>query len=68
VVQRLVVDEEFRRRIDEPSEAEFQQLDGRWEQLRPTEAAARFAGFDAAWWIAGGWAILRIPGSAVRLE
>ena len=56
------MDEEFRQRLGELDEEQFQQLYGRWDRLRPTDAAALFAGFDAAWWIAGGWAIETFTG------
>jgi hypothetical protein len=28
-----------------------------WERLRPADVAELLAGFDAPWWIAGGWAL-----------
>jgi aminoglycoside-2''-adenylyltransferase len=30
---------------------------GDWERLRPEDVAELLAGFDAPWWIAGGWAL-----------
>jgi hypothetical protein len=56
------VDEEFRHRIDTLSEDEFQQLYGRWEQLRPADAAGLLEGCDAPWWVAGGWALEAFSG------
>lgn len=56
------MDEELRRRLDELSEERFEQLYGRWQHLLPNDAVALFAGFDAPWWIAGGWAIEAFTG------
>jgi hypothetical protein len=58
------VDDEFRRRVDELDEEQFQQLYGRWEHMRPADAATLFAGFHEPWWIAGGWAIEAFSGVA----
>jgi hypothetical protein len=32
-------------------------MTGAWERLRPEHVAALLSGFDAPWWIAGGWAL-----------
>lgn len=58
----MSVDDEFRQRIDALSEDEFQQLYGRWEHLRPADAAVLLAGCDAPWWVAGGWALEAFSG------
>jgi len=39
---------------------------GRWEPASPAEAAALFATFPAAWWIAGGYAIELAVGRPLR--
>ena len=38
----------------------------RWEALSPNGVTALFAGFDAPWWIAGGWAIDLFLGRQTR--
>src|SRR3954451_738075 len=43
-------------RVDEPSEADFRGLSGRWQPFTPREVADLFDGADFPWWIAGGWA------------
>jgi hypothetical protein len=37
-----------------------------WERLRPEQVAGLLAGFDAPWWIAGGWAIDLFLGTETR--
>lgn len=56
------MDQEFRQRIDALSEDEFQRLYGRWEHLRPADAAVLLAGCETPWWVAGGWAIETFSG------
>jgi hypothetical protein len=60
----VAVDPEFRQRLDGLSEAEFHRLYGLWKNLRPADAAALLTGFDAPWWIAGGWAIDTFTGTS----
>lgn len=42
--------------VDE-EEIAFRRLYGDWAIVTPPEVAALLAGFDAPWWIAGGWAL-----------
>jgi hypothetical protein len=37
-----------------------------WELLRPEDVARLLAGFDAPWWIAGGWALDLFLGAETR--
>lgn len=62
VVYVQTVDEQFRQRLDDLGEDEFQRLYGRWEPLRPVDAAALLGGLDVPWWIAGGWALEAFTG------
>jgi hypothetical protein len=39
---------------------------GDWERLTPEDAAELLAGFDAPWWIAGGWALDPFLGTETR--
>ena len=39
---------------------------GPWDPLRPDEVAILLTGFDAPWWIAGGYAIEAFAGRAFR--
>jgi len=43
---------------------EIVRLYGPWTRRTPQDAAARFAGYDGRWWIAGGWAIDAFVGSS----
>jgi hypothetical protein len=49
----------YRQMPDPPDHAD-------WEPLRPADIADLLAGFDAPWWIAGGWALDLFLGAETR--
>lgn len=48
----------------ELSEAEFQELYGRWEPYLPDEVRDVLTGAPFRWWIAGGWSVEAAGGTA----
>jgi hypothetical protein len=44
------------------ADEEFERLYGPWDPLLPTEVADYLNGFDAPWWVAGGWSIEAFTG------
>jgi hypothetical protein len=46
----------------DPEELAFQRLYGPWKVSTPSDAQTVLAGYDGAWWIAGGWAIEAFTG------
>lgn len=46
----------------EAEEREFFRLYGPWDRHTPASAAELLEGFDALWWISGGWAIEAFTG------
>ena len=57
-----VVDDDFRRRLAELSDEDFEQRFGAFRRLEPGDAASVLDGFAAPWWIVGGWAIEAFTG------
>jgi hypothetical protein len=46
-----------------PEDLDFYRWYGPWDPLTPAGVAARLSGFDAPWWIVGGWAIEAFTGA-----
>lgn len=58
----MTVAEELLELVSALSDDQFEQLYGPLARLQPSEAAELFEGFNASWWIVGGWAIEAFSG------